>query len=158
MNFVLKWGGPNKVILQSNGIWCNLSIIFNEFVLSNDFSFEYHHHRKDPYISIFPCIYIYIYIYAMTSSLLELLKAIYWSFKRYKIFRNMCSEAWPASATLLSTNALKWWPCRGPLQSPEPFVLCSAHLCYGFFSRKCETTLLKIFTCRTFCDKYLHKP
>ena len=30
----------NKIFLESNGIWWNLSNIFNEFPPSNNFSFE----------------------------------------------------------------------------------------------------------------------
>ena len=45
----------------------------------------------------------------------------------------MCYEAWPASATLLSSNALKQWPCRGRPQPQAPSVLSSAHLCYRLF-------------------------
>ena len=38
-------------------MWHGLSIIFNEIVLSNKFSFEPQHHLEDPYIPIFALIY-----------------------------------------------------------------------------------------------------
>ena len=43
--------------LESSGIWCNLSIIFYEYILSNNSSFEPHHYLEDSYIPIFALVY-----------------------------------------------------------------------------------------------------
>ena len=61
-------------------------------------------------------------------SLLKWLKAFYRPFKGHTLFKNICSDAWPASAT--SKNALKWWPCRGAPPPQSPCVLRSALFCY----------------------------
>ena len=37
-------------------MWCNLSVIFNEFVLSYNFSFEPQHYLEDSYIPIIALI------------------------------------------------------------------------------------------------------
>ena len=37
------------------------------------------------------------------------------------------------SARWVGSNALKWWPCRGPPPPREPCVLRSAHLCNRLF-------------------------
>ena len=38
-------------------MWHDLSIIFNEILLSNTFSFDPQHYLQDPYIPIFALIY-----------------------------------------------------------------------------------------------------
>ena len=45
----IRWseGDPNRVFLWTNGMWHDLSIIFNEIVLSNEFSFEPQHYLED---------------------------------------------------------------------------------------------------------------
>ena len=43
---------PNGVFLWSNELWCTLSIMYNEFVLSNSYSFEAQHYLGDYYIHI----------------------------------------------------------------------------------------------------------
>ena len=42
-------------------------------------------------------------------------------------------EVWLVSVTWSGSNALKWWPCRGPPPPREPCVLLSPHLCYRPF-------------------------
>ena len=68
-------------------------------------------------------------------SLLKLSKTFYWPFKRHTIFKNICSEAWPASATLQSNN------CRGPPPQHACYPLCTHVL--PTFSWKCDTTQSK---------------
>ena len=57
LNFSMKWGGPNGDFLESSGIWCNLSIMYYEFILSNNSSFAPQHYLQDVYILIFALIY-----------------------------------------------------------------------------------------------------
>ena len=51
--------GPNRVFLYTNEMWHDLSMIFNEIVLSNKFSFEPQHYLEDSYIPIFVLIHVY---------------------------------------------------------------------------------------------------
>ena len=95
----------------------------------------------------------------MTYSLSKLLKAFYWPFKLHTIFKNICSEAWPPSATLLSNSALKWWPCW------VRFVTITNTICSSFsppvppiFSEKCDTILLTNAFFSNFLEKNQHKP
>ena len=57
-NDFFRWSGgrPNGFFLESSGIWCNLSIMFLEFILSNNSSFEPQHYCEDSYIPIFALI------------------------------------------------------------------------------------------------------
>ena len=61
---------------------------------------------------------------------------------------------WPASTTLLNSNALKWWPCRGPPQPQATSVLRSAHLCYRLFLADVIRLYRKMIFWRIFCGKY----
>ena len=72
--------------------------------------------------------------------------------------KNICSEAWPASATLLSSNALKWCPCPGPSQPQAPSVLRSAHLCYRLFLENVIRFCRKLLFRNTCGGKYCPKP
>ena len=57
--WIFHWSGgdPNRVFLWINGMWHDLSIIFNKIVLSNKFSFETQHYLEDSYIRISALIY-----------------------------------------------------------------------------------------------------
>ena len=55
--FCWSGGNPNRVFVWTNGMWHDLSIIFNEIVLSNKFSFESQHYLEDYYIRISAFIY-----------------------------------------------------------------------------------------------------
>ena len=57
MNFSLSGGDPNRVFLYTNGKWHDLSIIFNEIVICNKFSFVPQHYVEDAFIPIFALIY-----------------------------------------------------------------------------------------------------
>ena len=65
----------------------------------------------------------------MTYFISEISEGILLAIKGHTIFRIICPEAWPASATLTSNTALKWWPCRGPPPPQAPCVLRSALFC-----------------------------
>ena len=79
---IFSWSGgdPNKVFLQTNGMWHDLSIIFNEIFLSNKFSLEPQHYLEDSYISIFALIY--------TLELLEL------QLLKYSLANRFCLFYW----------------------------------------------------------------
>ena len=49
------------------------------------------------------------------------------------MFKIISSEVCLASAPWLGSNALKWWPCRGPPPPREPCALRLAHLCNRLF-------------------------
>ena len=149
---------PNRVFLLTNGMWYDLSIIVNEIVLSNKFSFfsfEPQHYLKDSYIPIFALIYT-LKLFELQllkcrlanrfclwhSSLLKLLKVSYRPFWWHTMFIIISSEVCLASATWLGSNALKRWPCRSPPSPRESCALRSAHLCNRLFSWNCDTTLL----------------
>ena len=57
MNVSLSGDDLNMFILYTNGMWHDLSIIFNEFILSNTFSFEPEHYLEDSYVPTFSLIY-----------------------------------------------------------------------------------------------------
>ena len=147
--------------------------MFYEFSLPNNSSLLPQHYLKDCYIpnSLYLPWYIpwygrdcnYWSVVKTTGfsnylfSLLKLSKTFYWPFKRHTIFKNICSEAWPASATLQSNNGLKWWPCRGPPPQLACYPLCTHVL--PTFSWKCDTTQSKnAFIENFFGGKYCHKP
>ena len=46
-----------EFFFESNRIWCNLSIMFYEFILANNSSFESQHYLEDSHIPIFALIY-----------------------------------------------------------------------------------------------------
>ena len=81
----------------------------------------------------------------MTFSLLRLLKAFYWPFNGHTIFKSICCEARPTSATLTTNNALKWWPYRGPPPPQAPCVLRSALFCYRLLSENVIRLYQKCF-------------
>ena len=70
----------------------------------------------------------------------------------------MCPEAWPVSARLPSSNALKWWPCRGPPPQHALCVLHSPHLCYWLFLKNVIRLYRKMLFSKTFSGKCYHKP
>ena len=56
--FIAEMGvAPIGDFLDSSGIWCNSSIMFYEFILSNNSSFETQNYLGDSYIPIFASMY-----------------------------------------------------------------------------------------------------
>ena len=56
-----------------------------------------------------------------------------WTIHRAAWSQLKTSAASPANATLPGSNALKWWPCRGPPPPHAPCVLGLWHLSYRLF-------------------------
>ena len=46
----------NTKFLESSGIWCNVSIMFYDFILPTNSSFEPQHYLEDSYMPIFALI------------------------------------------------------------------------------------------------------
>ena len=131
----------------------------NVVVLSNKFSFEPQHYLEDSYIPIFALMYtlellgLQLFKWSLGnrfcswhSSLLN-----YWRHRTSAIlmtlFKIISSEVCLASTRWLGSNALKWWPCRGPPPPREPCVLRSAYLCNRLFLQ----TVIRLY-----CKLYLH--
>ena len=86
------------------------------------------------------------------------MKAFSLPFEWHTVFKSMCSGACPVIVTLLSNNALKWWPCRFPPTQHAP-MFSVQHTCpTNFFLETVIQLYWKTLFWKTFHDKYYHKP
>ena len=133
-------GSPNEDFLEWTDIWCNLSTMFYEFILSNNSSCEHSTIKKIStplYVSWYKPWNCRVY------SLLKLLKAFYWPFKRHTYLESSA----PRNGQQVRREQVTMHWNVGLVEARHHhrhLVFSDQHSLSIGFTWKCDTTLSKM--------------